>query len=251
MEFVSVPEFDRTGLVKTFSTTKDEFGWRNTPERDLICYRRVLSRYGLSEDRIVGFNLAHTSNVFAVTGENGGEGVFYPSDKGDYDGIITNEKGLMLTTIAADCAPVFLLDPVRRAIGMIHSGWRGTAGEISKKALILMQDSYGTDPADVMAAIGPCICGKCYEVSDDLRAEFSKNFSEEETEMIFTPVREGHSLLDLAMAISLSLTRAGVRKENVILPRHCTLHGGRFYSWRGQQKKGEPKNDFLSGIMLV
>lgn len=251
MNYIPIDEFEKTGLVRTFSTTVDKYGWRNTPERDAECYRRVARHFGLGQNQLVGFNLAHTSKVCAVDEKNGGEGVFFPSDKGDYDGIITDKKGLMLTTVSADCIPVFFLDPVKKAIGMIHSGWRGTAGGISAGAVMLMMETYGSDPSDIMAAFGPCICKECYEVSNSLKSEFLSGFSKAETDSFFKPSRPGHSLLDLTGAARSSLIRAGVRPENIIGQKHCTFHEDLFYSWRRQQKTGGEKNDFLSGIMLV
>ena len=83
-----------------------------------------------------------------------------------------------LVTFYADCVPLFFVDPVHRAIGLSHSGWRGTVGRMGKVTLELMQEQYGTDPAQVFAAIGPSICQECYEVSGDVIGEFQEAFDE-------------------------------------------------------------------------
>ena len=71
-----------------------------------------------------------------------------------------------------------LVDPVKKAIGLSHSGWRGTVGKIGKVTIELMQKTYGSDPEDIIAAIGPSICRDCYEVSGDVIQQFRENFDE-------------------------------------------------------------------------
>ena len=88
-----------------------------------------------------------------------------PLDYSDVDGLVTDEPGLCLTTFYADCVPLFFLDPVKKVIGLSHSGWRGTVGKIGKKTVEVMRSEYGCHPEDILAAIGPSICQTCYEVS--------------------------------------------------------------------------------------
>ena len=88
-------------------------------------------------------------------------------------------RGLVLATFYADCVPLYFVDPVHHAIGLSHSGWRGTVAKIGAVTVRKMQETYGTDPADVYAAIGPSICQECYEVSEDVILEFKKSFAPE------------------------------------------------------------------------
>ena len=101
-----------------------------------------------------------------------GKGIVKPKDYKEVDGFITNTKGLVLTTFYADCVPLFFVDPVQKAIGLSHSGWRGTAGEIGRKTVEKMGEAYGTKPKDLIAVIGPSICEKCYEVGLDVSKKF-------------------------------------------------------------------------------
>ena len=79
---------------------------------------------------------------------------------------------MTLATFYADCVPLFFIDPVNRAVGLSHSGWRGTVGRMGARTLEVMEKQYGTNPESVYAAIGPSICQKCYEVSGDVAEQF-------------------------------------------------------------------------------
>lgn len=105
-------------------------------------------------------------------------------DYRDVDGLITDEPGLVLSTFYADCVPLYLVDPVHRAIGMSHSGWRGTAARMGAVTLSAMQEAYGTRPEDVVCAVGPSICKDCYEVSADVADIFAEKFPGHEQEIL-------------------------------------------------------------------
>lgn len=94
------------------------------------------------------------------------------------------EPGLVLSTFYADCVPLYVVDPVHRAIGMSHSGWRGTAARMGAVTLSAMQEAYGTRPEDVVCAVGPSICKDCYEVSADVADIFAEEFPGHEQEIL-------------------------------------------------------------------
>jgi polyphenol oxidase len=94
------------------------------------------------------------------------------------DALITRERGVLLAVQTADCVPILLADTKNRAVAAIHSGWRGTLRRIAEKTLGRMQMDYGTQPADVIAAIGPAIGGCCYEVGSEVAREFASQFPE-------------------------------------------------------------------------
>ena len=102
----------------------------------------------------------HTANVRVITEEDRGNGITKPRPYTDVDGMVTNVPGLVLATFYADCVPLYFVDPVHRAIGLSHSGWRGTAAKIGKVTVEKMNEEYGTDPKDIYSAIGPSICRK-------------------------------------------------------------------------------------------
>lgn len=139
-------------------------------------FRRMADAIGFPVESMVMSQQTHTTNVRLVTEEDRGKGYTRPLDYDHIDGLITNVPGLTLVTFYADCVPLFFVDPVRGAIGLSHSGWRGTVRKIGKKTVEEMKKAFGTDPKDVHAAIGPSICQDCYEVSEDVIGEFRKAF---------------------------------------------------------------------------
>lgn len=90
--------------------------------------------------------------------------------------MITNVPGICLVTSYADCVPLYFVDPVKKAIGLSHSGWRGTVGKIGKNTVQLMQENFGSKPEDLLAAVGPSVCMDCYEVSEDVIEQFKEAF---------------------------------------------------------------------------
>lgn len=174
----------------------------------------------------------HTTNVRHVTGDDAGKGVTRPVDYRDVDGLITNEPGLVLTTFYADCVPLFFVDPIHRAIGLSHSGWRGTVKRMGRVTIEAMRDCFGTDPKDLICGIGPCICMDCYEVSEDVADEFIKEFpgclltagdTLDDHTFLLSKGNDKY-LLDLRAANRLIMLEAGIRSENIELPGICTCH---------------------------
>lgn len=160
------------------------------------------------------------------------------------DGLITNRPEMVLAVRVADCLPVLMADPVRRAVGAFHAGWRGTLARIVEKGVGEFRRQFGSDPADMTAAIGPGIHRCCYEVSEDLRDKFGSQFAYtgELFEEVFSsdPVRRKYPLLfmnqrapghgeppraahlDLVEANRRQLLEAGVRQENIWISDLCT-----------------------------
>ena len=128
----------------------------------------------------------HTVNVAVVEEEDRGKRFM------ETDGMVTNVPGICLVTFYADCVPLYLVDPVRKVIGLSHSGWRGTVNRMGRVTLEKMHEVYGTDPEDVVAAIGPSICQDCYEVSEDVILESRRIFARK-TGMICTTARKTES----------------------------------------------------------
>ena len=130
--------------------------------------------------------------------------------------------GVVLTTFYADCVPLYFVDPVRKAIGLSHSGWRGTVGRIGQITVEKMTQEYGTRPEDLTVAIGPSICRSCYEVSEDVIEQFRQNFSEGLWEKLYDIKENGKYQLDLWEANRQILLEAGVSQERILTPGLCT-----------------------------
>ena len=198
------------------------------PENVLENYRRLGDAVGFRPEDVVFTHQTHTAIVRRVGREDRGQGLFYPVP-GDFDGLITNETGVALIVFSADCTPILLHDPVHHAIGAVHAGWRGTAAGIAANAVRLMGEYYGTDPADVRAAIGPCIGPCCFEVGAEVPAAMIDNLGAEAEEFI-APKGEKY-YVDLKEMNRLWLTRCGV--QNVAVSCDCTrCQPDRFWSHR-------------------
>jgi hypothetical protein len=160
------------------------------------------------------------------------------------DGLLTNAPGLLLSIQTADCLPILLVDPKRRAVGALHAGWRGTLARIAEKGVGLMQRHFGSRAQDLVAAIGPGIHGCCYEVGREVRERFASQFAyagelfrevedsdpvREKYPLLFMTARApGHGepapriYLDLVQANLRQLRDAGVLAKHVYASPLCT-----------------------------
>ena len=209
-------------------------------------YRRFADALGFSERDIVTSDQTHTANVRIITEEDRGNGITKPRPYTDVDGMITNVRGLVLATFYADCVPLYFVDPVHHAIGLSHSGWRGTVAKIGAVTIRKMQETYGTDPADVYAAIGPSICQECYEVSEDVILEFQKSFAPEHWEKLFYKKENGKYQLNLWEANKIIFTEAGITEKHISMPGICTCCNPEFlFSHRASHGKRGNLGAFL------
>jgi YfiH family protein len=148
----------------------------------------------------------------------------------DVDALVTRDPSVMLAMHCADCVPVLLADPVRRAVAAVHTGWRGTAAGALSEAVAAMMQACGSDPADLVAAIGPAIGPCCYEV--DARV-FEQFVAWRWRAQVFSATCANRWMLDLWEANRLQLVEAGVRPDAVTVAGLCTAHlPGLFFSHR-------------------
>ena len=229
-------------------------------------YRRI-SRIlkGKAED-ITGTVQTHTTNIRRVTSADRGKVACIPADYDNVDGLVTNEKGLILAAYTADCVPIFFVDPKREAVGLAHSGWRGTVHDMAGKMVRKMTEEFGTDPKDLIVAIGPSICRKCYEVDEEVANEFRKALgdAENERELIARsgayPMENGDTVrtywehgrekgkyqLDLWLSNLIFLVRAGVQPGNVDVTDLCTAENAELlFSHRASAGKRGNMGAFL------
>lgn len=166
----------------------------------------------------------HTTNVVRVTREDCGNGVILPQKFSDVDGLITNEPGVCLVTTYADCVPLYFVDKVKKAIGLSHSGWRGTVGNMAKATIDMMVKEFGSNPSDITAFIGPSICAGCYEVSEDVALIFTQAYDKSEITGILKEkdAAEQKYLLNLHEANLINIKNAGVRKADIHITDLCT-----------------------------
>jgi hypothetical protein len=150
---------------------------------------------------------------------------------GEADGLISNSAGPYLSVRTADCIPVLIADERLRAIAAVHAGWRGSAGAIARKAVERMQQRFGSRPEDLLAAIGPGICGACYEVGPEVASRFAPWFPERSD-------LGQRTTLDLAAANRRQLIEAGLDASRIFASALCTAcHPDEFHSWRREREQ--------------
>lgn len=241
----------RKGGVSTgiFSSMNLNFKRGDDPDAVLENYRRMAAALNMRVEDMVLSDQTHTTNVRVITEEDRGKGILKPQDYSDVDGMITNVPGIVLVTSYADCVPLYFVDPVRKAIGLSHSGWKGTVGHIGQKTVWKMHEVYGSEPKDIVAAIGPSICQSCYEVSDDVAEAFRANFTADEAADILLDKGNGKYQLDLWKANWYVLTDAGILPEYLSVTDLCTAcHPDLLWSHRKTNGQRGGLSAFLSLI---
>ena len=219
------------------------------PDAVMENYRRMAAALNMRVEDMVLSDQTHTTNVRVITEEDRGKGILKPQDYSDVDGMITNVPGIVLVTSYADCVPLYFVDPVRKAIGLSHSGWKGTVGHIGQKTVWKMHEVYGSEPKDIVAAIGPSICQSCYEVSDDVAEAFRANFTADEAADILLDKGNGKYQLDLWKANWYVLTDAGILPEHLSVTDLCTAcHPDLLWSHRKTNGQRGGLSAFLSLI---
>ena len=252
LEYLSFPQIDKLECVQhLFSTrvggvSKDEFATLNfsfvrgdDPQCVSENYKRVAEVFGISEEAIVTTHQTHTTNIRIVKKEDAGKGVTCPREYTDVDGLITNEKGLLLSCFFADCVPLYFVDGEKQVIGLAHSGWRGTVHGMGACMVKRMQEEFGCEPKNIFACIGPSICQDCYEISEEVALQFQSNFWKASSitdfckeaydtgkyprkEILLPGKEEGKYQLDLWLANIAVLRSAGIPLSNISVTDLCT-----------------------------
>jgi hypothetical protein len=191
----------------------------HTAEQFFSYFREVLAANGIFPKKIVSARMCHGTTIARATVD--GESIFF-----DTDGLVTNEPGIALAITGADCAPIFACDEMTGAIGLAHSGRRGTQANIASQLVHEMSVECGSRPSQLSAIIGPGICAEHYEVSEEIAREFVPAFC-----------RDRH--LDLPKMIASELHGAGLAPNRVQDVDQCPFElSDRWFSWRRASQAG-------------
>lgn len=195
-------------------------------------HERLAAAVGYRTEDLVLTQQVHKTDILRVRKEDTGDVYRYPNRRiREIDGLVTDEPGVMLMTFFADCVPLIFYDPIKKAVGNAHSGWRGTVGAMGQKMVERMHEEFGSRPEDILAVIGPSICRNCYEVSDDVIAEFHKAFPW--MTGFYEDKGNGHAMLDLWEANRQILLHAGCLEEHIQVSGLCTnCHPNLLFSHR-------------------
>lgn len=217
-------------------------------EHVLENHRRFAKVLGYDETKLVFSDQVHLTNFHKVTKADCGKGMIRESDIKEMDGLITNEPGVPIITFYADCVPIFFYDPVKKVIAMVHSGWRGTVERISAKMVSYMEREFGCKQQDIVCAVAPSICQKCYEVSEDVAIHFLKVFGESYGKELLYAKENGKYQLNLQKACEITLLEAGIKKENLDVTDLCTCCNPEFF-FSHRASHGLRGN--LAGVMMI
>ncbi|UUZ85570.1 peptidoglycan editing factor PgeF [Paenibacillus sp. P26] len=185
----------------------------------------------------------HGKEIQVVTGEDRGAGnTSRERALQCKDGFVTNEPGVILHALFADCVPLFFYDPVRGAVGLAHAGWKGTVLQIAKMAVETMSAAFGSKARDLKAAIGPSIGVCCYEVDDGVIARVDKVLMElgplSEPEAFYERKPNGKYMLNLQQLNRQIMIKAGIMASNIEISGLCTSRRtDLFFSHRKEQGK--------------
>lgn len=160
------------------------------------------------------------------------------------DGFITDRKDVVIYTKYADCLPIYFYDPMKKVIGLVHSGWKGTYEEIGLEAVKLMEENYNSNREDIIVAFGIGISQKNYEVGEEFLQQFSEKFSPELVEGSFLK-KDGKLYFDNQKFNYLNFKINGIKKENIITNEFCTYGDERFHSYRRDRENSGRAGGFI------
>ena len=205
----------------------------DNPQKVLRNRQKFAAAIGVKPERFTTCAQVHGSNVQVITEDRIGSGALSFSDTiPETDALITNLSDVPLLLFYADCVPVLLADHKTGVIGLAHAGWRGTAAQIAKKTVAAMQETFGVQPENILAAIGPSIGECCYEVDDVVRSQMGEYAN------CFTEKCNGKYWLDLWQVNRQQLMEAGVALSNISTAGICTNHNPElFCSYRYENGK--------------
>ena len=233
--YLTFPLLEKTGLVRHLFSTREggvstgiyssmNVSYSRGDNKEAVDenFRRIAEIFGAAPDKMVCSRQTHTTNIRRVTKADCGKGVVRETDYEDVDGLITDEPGIILCTFYADCVPLYFVDTKHRAIGLSHSGWRGTVGRMGGLTIKAMGEVFNTRAEDVTAAIGPSICQDCYEVGEEVADAFRESFPDNWKGILKDGVKEGKYQLNLQEANRMILEETGVPSGQIAVTDLCT-----------------------------
>lgn len=234
--FLVFPALEATGLVRHGFSVRDggvsigpyaamnlSFTMGDAKENVLQNYENMAQALELNGSEMTSVWQAHTNNIKVVEPSDIGKGITRPKDPEEIDGMITQAVGVTLVTLHADCLPLFFLDPVNQAIGLTHSGWRGTQQAIGIKTMEAMEKAFGSKREDLLVCIGPGIGRTAFEVGPEVVAAFLELLGEKRASEVFMPLPLGSAMMDLALANEMLFLEAGIRPDQIQSAELCTF----------------------------
>ena len=199
-------------------------------------YHMLCQAAGFDYASLVASSQDHHIFVRVVTSAEKGIGIRRAKDIESVDALVTIEPGVTLCTYYADCTPIFFVDKGTKAIGLAHAGWRGTVDRIAAKVIDTMRERFGTDPADLVCAVGPNIMVCCYEVDVPCAERFYALGLD--AERFVHPKGGGKYMVDMLECNRQILMSCGVKQENITISDLCTRCNSDFL-WSHRATQGD------------
>ena len=209
-------------------------------------WRLATESLGSTPDRVMRVKQVHGNSVRVLTRGRVPERA--NEQRPDGDAVVSNQAGLVLAVMVADCVPILIVDPVRGAAAAVHAGWRGTCAQVVPAAIAAMQREFGTRPADAMAAIGPSVGPDDYEVGESLIEAFAKagHSAEHINRWFIRTTSKPH--LDLWRANADQLSASGLRRDHIFTCGLSTVaHPSVFHSYRVEGERAGR----MAGLIVV
>lgn len=248
---IQMPILEKTGLVNhCFSTrhggvsegiyTSMNLGFHRGDDENNVRmnFERLCEKIGISPYDMVFSDQVHKINIEVVTQKDRGKGFHKERDLSSVDGLITKDPNVALVTFYADCVPLYFLDPTNKVIGLAHAGWKGTAKKIGLKMVERFINEFGTNPKELLIAIGPSIGPCCFEVKEDVKIQFENSFSHDIIEKLIRKEEDNKFFIDLWKANEEIFLELGIPKENIQTNDICTMCNKEdLFSHRGSEGK--------------
>lgn len=247
LQFRKLLEFPNLKHCYTLRKNNINVQIKENDKTELIeSYKKVAKALNIDYQNIIKPHQTHTDRIEIVNS---------PSEEfEEVDGVITNKRNIFLCTTSADCTSLFLYDDSKKVVADVHSGWKGTLKQIGKKAVEKMKNEFGCNPKDIICCISPCIRKCHFEVEEDVKELFKKEFSY--TDRIQEIIEEGRNIegkqkynIDTVLINKIILQETGILPENIIDSGICTVcHSDLFHSYRVDKEKSGRNGAFIGMI---
>lgn len=211
---------EKSSPVLFISTVSDGHMGVSAPENR----KKYFSKIGIDSKKIVDIVVTHGNKIKIASKKDGGK--YFEG----FDGVVTNEKDLVIGLTVADCMPIAVFDPIKNSIGLIHAGWRGLESGIIGKTIESMSREFKVQNSKLIVFIGAHICQKHYEVHVDVSGKF-KSFKG-------ASFKDSRTFLDLGLIAKQQLIKAGIKEKNITMDNRCTFEDKELFSYR----RGDIKN---------
>lgn len=237
IRYITIPKLRELGLKHCFTTSDMDIGFTTNGSVESIKenLESVYDFLDIKPNILYNGFQTHSGNVVQI--ENMQQGLenefgrYFP----DTDGLVTDKDNIALITRYADCTPIILYDPIKRVHANVHSGWKGTLQRIAANAIDIMKNEYNCNQLDIISIIGPTIGKDEFEVEEDVKELFQKEFGY--LENIITKKDKIKYLIDLQEINKNILIGGGIAEDNIMIVDLPTVSNNILHSYRRDKKE--------------